>query len=169
MTQWIDIDECVKLSGKSVATIRRAIRRLPADSIKKDGAKHLYKKAMILNELGVDTVTVKPIAVENSDTVVTESLIEHDRADDTPLIEALRSQITMQAEQLKEKQAIIEQLLERQRETNVLMNNLRLLTTAKPDVTGKSERELQHERIALLVAAFIVVAILGLIVWASWR
>jgi hypothetical protein len=173
MSEWIDIDACVKLSGKSVATIRRAIKRLPADSIKKEGTKHLYDRALILAALGVDTVNDRGLVVANDDTVMPESTIEHDtvndRADDTPLIEALRAQITMQGEQLKEKQAVIDSLLERQRETNILLGQLRLLTTTKPDVTGKSEAEIRRDTVFMYVALAIVLVILGLIVWASWR
>jgi len=86
-------------------------------------------------------------------------------------IETLNRLIETQAEQLREKQGIIEQLLERQRETNILINNLRLLTTAKPDVTpnGKSETEVRRDTIFMYVALGIVLVILGLIVWASWR
>ena len=86
-------------------------------------------------------------------------------------IETLNRLIETQAEQLREKQSIIEQLLERQRETNILMNNLRLLTTAKPDVTpiGKSQAEVRRDTVFMYVALAIVLVILGLIVWASWR
>lgn len=166
MSEWIDINECVKLSNKSIATVRRAIKRLPADSIKKDGAKHLYDRAVILHELGSDSAL---------DTVMSVSVIEHDtvndRADDTPLIEALKGQIQAQSEQLRVKDEQIQQLLDRQRETNILLNNMRLLTTGKPDVTptGKSQAEIRRDTIFMYVALAIVLIILALIVWASWR
>ena len=87
-------------------------------------------------------------------------------------IETLNRLIETQAEQLKEKQGIIEQLLERQRETNILMNNLRLLTTKEPiapATVGKSEAEVRRDTIFMYVALGIVLVVLGLIVWASWR
>lgn len=167
MSEWIDVNERVKLSGKSIAKVRRDIKCLPDDAIKKEGSKHLYDRAVILHELGSDSAP---------DTAVSVSTIEHDtvndRADDTPLIEALRSQIQAQAEQLREKQGIIEQLLERQRETNILLNNMRLLTQREPiqpATVGKSEAEVRRDTIFMYVALAIVLIVLGLIVWASWR
>ena len=169
MSEWIDIDACVKLSGKSVATVRRAIKRLPVDSIKKDGAKHLYERAVILHELGVDRADDTALPASINDTITIEHDSISDRADDTPLIEALNKLIDTQAAQLKEKQGIIDSLLERQRETNILLGQLRLLTTAKPDTIGKSEAEVRRDTIFMYVALAIVLCILGLIVWASWR
>jgi hypothetical protein len=168
MSEWIDVNECVKLSGKSIATVRRAIRRLPDDAIKKEGSKHLYDRAVILHELGSDSAP---------DSIMSVSTIEHDtvndRANDTPLIEALKGQIQAQSEQLKVKDEQIAQLLERQRETNILINNLRLLTAKEPiapvATTGKSEAEVRRDTIFMYVALAIVLVILGLIVWASWR
>lgn len=167
MSEWIDINECVKLSGKSIATVRRAIKRLPADAIKKDGAKHLYDRAVILHELGSDSAP---------DTAVSVSTIEHDsvndRANDTALVEALKDQIQAQGEQLRVKDEQIAQLLERQRETNILINNLRLLTQrepVEPVATGKSEAEVRRDTIFMYVALGIVLVILVLIVWASWH
>ena len=87
-------------------------------------------------------------------------------------IETLNRLIETQAEQLREKQDIIEQLLERQRETNVLLNNMRLLTAREPvapATVGKSEAEIRRDTIFMYVALAIVFVILGLIVWASWR
>ena len=138
MSEWIDINETVKLSGKSIATIRRAIKRLSSDSIKKDRDKHLYKREVILNELGVDTtVAISP------DTVMPQSTIEHDTSIETPLIEALKDQIRMQSEQLHVKDEQIAQLLERQREFNILMNTQRQITVQAPEKPADEKKREQ--------------------------
>lgn len=128
-----------------------------------------------LRETAIEKPTEKPVEalqiVEESPQETPQSAVgaanDLDRRDIQ--IETLNRLIETQAEQLKEKQGIIEQLLERQRETNILMNNLRLLTTAKPDVVGKSEVEIRRDTVFMYVALLIVLLILGLIVWVSWR
>lgn len=130
-----------------------------------------------LRETAIQKPTEKPtealqVVKENPQETPQAAVVASDEVKQRDIqIETLNRLIDTQAEQLREKQAIIEQLLERQRETNILMVNLRQLSTAKPDITpnGKSQAEVRRDTIFMYVALGIVLIILGLIVWVSWR
>lgn len=160
MNTHVTIQEAVQETGKSVSTIRRAIKRLSKDAIQEQDGKYLIQRAALFAALGLTTqnqVSTQPVQVDSQPSQMSSQV------DTQPDIVAILT------EQLRIKDEQIAQLLDRQRETNILLGQLRLLTTKEAVTTGKTERELQHERLALIVAVVIVLAILAVIVWLSWR
>jgi len=162
MNTHVTIQQAVQETGKSLSTIRRVVKRLPKESVIEQDGKYLIDRAALFAELGLTTqnqVSTQPVQVDSQPSQMSSQV------DTQPDIVAILT------EQLRIKDEQIAQLLERQRETNILMNNLRLLTTAKPDVTptGKSQAEIRRDTIFMYLALLIVLIILGLIVWASWR
>lgn len=157
MTTHLTIQEAVNETGKSVSTIRRVVKRLPKDAIKEQDGKYLIERVALFTALGLTTQNQVSTQVDSQPSQVDSQVSSQ------PDI------VTILTEQLRIKDEQIQQLLERQRETNILLNNMRLLTTAKPDVTGKSEAQQRFERYFAVAALVIVLLILGLIVWASWR
>lgn len=128
MNEYVTILEAVNLTGNSLSTIRRLGKRLPADSLKKDGDKYLIKREALLNALGV---TIQ-------EDVQVSTPVDYPQNSQDDIVSILREQLRIKDEQ-------IAQLLERQRETNILMNNLRLRTTKEPEVRGKTEAEKRIE------------------------
>ena len=168
MNTHLTIQEAVNETGKSVSTIRRAVKRLTKDAIKEQDGKYLIERSALLAVLGLTTMNSQNEQVSSQGSQV--DIHPSQMSSQSPgQVSSQPDIVAILTEQLRIKDEQIAQLLERQRETNVLMNNLRLLTTAKPDVVGKTDSERQHERIALLVAVVIVVAILAVIVWVSWH
>lgn len=160
MNTHVTIQQAVAETGKSVSTIRRVVKRLAKESIIEQDGKYLIERAALFAELGLTTqnqVSTQPVQVDSQPSQMSSQV------DTQPDIVAILT------EQLRIKDEQIAQLLERQREANILMNNLRMLTTAKPDVMGKSDSEIRRDTIFMYVALAIVLVILGLIVWASWR
>ena len=160
MNTHVTIQQAVAETGKSVSTIRRVLKRLAKESIIEQDGKYLIERAALFAELGLTTqnqVSTQPAQVDSQPSQMSSQV------DTQPDIVAILT------EQLRIKDEQIAQLLERQREANILMNNLRMLTTAKPDVVGKSEAEIRRDTIFMYAALLIVLVILGLIVWASWR
>lgn len=153
MNTHVTIQQAVAETGKSVSTIRRVVKRLPKESIIEQDGKYLIERSALLAALGLSSQNQVSTQPSQVDTQVSSQ----------PDIVAILT------EQLRIKDEQIAMLLERQRETNVLLNNMRLLTTAKPDITGKSEAEIRRDTVFMYAALLIVLMILGLIVWASWR
>jgi len=110
---YVTIADAVVLTGKSISTIRRLVKRLAdegrVDAIKKEvttqGERYLIKRDILLHELGL---TIQP-EVHVGSQVTTQS-DTHEQ-----LVSILR-------EQLQRKDEQIALLLERQRETHVLLN-----------------------------------------------
>lgn len=176
MNTHVTIQEAVSETGKSASTIRRAIKRLSKDAIKEQDGKYLVERSALFAALGLTTLNSQNEQAEQVSSQSSQVDIQPSQMSSQPpgQVSSQSSQtdiVAILTEQLRIKDEQIAQLLERQRETNVLMNNLRLLTTAKPDVTptGKSEAEVRRDTIFMYVALGIVLVILALIVWASWR
>src|SRR5215210_6267239 len=99
--EYISVNDAVKESGKSVSSIRRAVKRIPPDSIKVEGKKFFYDRDLLYRELDV---LIQPESVPNeSEKEVTHSENPLNESTDSLLVEAYRSQIQMQAEQLRAK------------------------------------------------------------------
>lgn len=171
MNTHVTIQEAVSETGKSVSTIRRAVKRLPKEAIKDQDGKYLIERGALWAELGLSSQSIQADQVSSQPGQV--DIQPSQMSSQIPgQVSSQPSQpdiVTILTEQLRIKDEQIAMLLERQRETNVLLNNMRLLTTAKPDVTGKSEAQQRFERYFAVAALIIVLLILGLIVWASWR
>jgi len=160
MNTHLTIQQAVAETGKSVSTIRRVLKRLAKESIIEQDGKYLIERAALFAELGLTTqnqVSTQPIQVDSQ-----PSQMDSQVSSQPDIVAILTEQLQIKDEQ-------IAQLLERQHETNVLLNNMRLLTTAKPDVNGKSQAEVRRDTVFMYAALLIVLMILGLIVWASWR
>ncbi len=168
MNTHLTIQEAVSETGKSVSTIRRAIKRLSKDAIKDQDGKYLIERGALWAALGLSSQSIQVEQVSSQPGQV--DIQPSQMSSQTPgQVSSQPDIVTILTEQLRIKDEQISQLLERQRETNVLLNNMRLLTTAKPDVTGKSEAQQRFERYFAVAALIVVVAILAVIVWASWR
>jgi hypothetical protein len=155
MSDYIDVLQAVNLSGKSLSTVRRAIKRVPPESVKKDGDKHLYSREVLFRELGVN---IQPESSLESQLDVHEpSMDYHDE-----LVEVLKKQV-------EDQQRTIAQLLERQREQNVLLNNYqqRMLTVHEPP-QGKTADEKRREQWIAIACIGVLLLILGLVVWFTW-
>lgn len=126
---YVTIAEAVALTGKSISTIRRLVKRLADEGqtelVKKEqtaqGDRYLIRSDILYREFGMEVPSDS-----HAEAPVNSQLDGHEQ-----LVVVLR-------EQLQKKDEQITQLLERQRETNILMNNYqqRLLTVApaEPDV-----------------------------------
>jgi len=73
----------------------------------------------------------------------------------------------------QKEQKVIAQLLERQREANVLLNNYqqKMLTVNElPErPQGKTQAEIRRENIILFVCLVIFIGLMGLVIWFSWH
>src|SRR2546421_3700536 len=111
---FITIAEAVSISGKSISTVRRLVRRLfnedSHDLVKKEngpqGERFLIRRDVLIKELGEVNHEIPPPEVHE----------DYPKSNLERVIEVLQ-------EQVHEQQKTITQLLERQRETNILMNN----------------------------------------------
>jgi hypothetical protein len=173
--EWITVLEAVDESGKSLSSVRRAVKKLSRESIRKRGNKYLYRRSDLLHELGVEiqsepvanvseTVTIEP---ENVSTDSTNSI--DIRAE---LLEAYRSQIQMQEKQIQNYQGTIAQLLERLRESNVISNNyqqrLLAIQEAKPEPVPVVEEKKKEPAWVAWLLITILVTMLGLATYFSW-
>ena len=139
---YVTITDAVTLTGKSMSTIRRLVKRLrdgdARDHIKKEmtaqGERYLISRDFLLKEFEPDTQATTQ-ADNQEDRQATTQMNSHDE-----LVEVMR-------EQLKKKDEQIAQLLERQRETNILMNNYqqRMLAMAPVEVEQKPSESLPPE------------------------
>ncbi len=168
MNTHLTIQEAVSETGKSVSTIRRAVKRLPKEAIKDQDGKYLIERGALWAELGLSSQSIQAEQVSSQPGQV--DIQPSQMGSQSPgQVSSQPDIVVILTEQLRIKDEQIQQLLERQRETNILLNNMRLLTTAKPDTVGKSEAEVRRDTVFMYVALAIVICILGLIVWASWR
>jgi hypothetical protein len=170
--EYVTITDAVTLTGKSISTIRRLVKRLRDDDardyIKKEmtaqGERYLISREFLLKEFGPDTQATMQ-ADSQEDMQATTQLNSHDE-----LVEVMR-------EQLKKKDEQIAQLLERQRETNILMNNYqqRLLTLNTPQESmtikpvEKTADEKKRENIILWVLVIVFVVLIGAVIYFSWH
>jgi hypothetical protein len=167
MNEYISVNDAVKETGRSVSSIRRVLKTFPPESVRRQGKKYFYERVVLYRELGV---TLSPDSVviesENSQTV-------SENQPDTiasPLIEALKAQINLHIEQLREKDRQIAQLLDRQHETNVLLNQRQLtVQETTPAPAGKTEAEKHREQWIAIACMGVLLLILGLAVWFTWH
>jgi len=171
MNTHLTIQEAVTETGKSVSTIRRALKRLAKDAIKEQDGKYLIQRSALFAALGLTTLNSQNEQAEQVSSQPGQVDIQPSQmgSQSPGQVSSQPDIVVILTEQLRIKDEQIQQLLERQRETNILLNNMRLLTTAKPDTVGKSEAEVRRDTVFMYVALAIVICILGLIVWASWR
>jgi hypothetical protein len=137
MDDYVTIAEAATITGRSVSTIRRIVRRIASeanqDVVKKapgvTNERYLIRRDYLLKELNVE----EQEASEPEDhegfreevvTILREELQKRDE------------QLKKKDEQLQTKDEQIAQFLERQRETNILMNHYqqRLLSVAPAEV-----------------------------------
>jgi len=122
MNEFVTISEAVVLTGRSISTIRRLAKRLASEGryelVKKEDERYLISRVYLVEEFQLDSQT-KP----DVDTHVASQVDSHDA-----LVNILREQIVKKDEQ-------ISQLLERQRETNILLHGYqqRLLPDNTPE------------------------------------
>src|SRR4051794_4881495 len=120
MSDYISIAEAVIATGKSSSTIRRIVKRLadegPLDTVKKEstsqGDKYLVRRDTLWKALGIQTDTIDEVQTDTAETPSNT---------DGRLVEVLYEQLQKKDEQLQEKDKQITLLLERQRETNILI------------------------------------------------
>jgi len=159
MSDYIDVLEAVNLTGKSLSTVRRTIKGLPPDTVKKVGGKHLYRRDVLFRELGVEVQPEPPVEVQMN---VHEPPMDVQQK----LIETLEKQVA-------EQQKVIAQLLDRQRETNILLNNYqqKMLTVNEPPERsqGKSPAEIRREQWIAIACIALLVLILCLAIYFSWH
>jgi len=158
MSDYVTLAEAVSLTGKSLSTIRRLAKRLPNDAVKKEGDKYLIKRSVF----GLDSQDEVSVVNQVANHVEYPS-DNHSGGLDNQLIEAYRSQIQMQAEELRVKNEQIAQLLERQHETNILLNQRQLPIQETPTTDEKRNRQAGWVLIGLMLA------LLGFATYVSWR
>src|SRR4051794_28650207 len=132
MSDYVTIPEAITLTGKSVSTIRRWVRKVASEPnqniVKKEpgitSERYLIQRDALLKEFGK--------AVQEQ--VQVNTLEDTHEDSHEQFMDILREQLQRQGEQLQKKDEQIAQLLERMRETNILMNNYqqRLLTLNSP-------------------------------------
>src|SRR5690349_9207960 len=126
MNDFVSVTEAIGLTGKSVSSIRRVIKRVSGtNAVKKDGERYLIKKDVLLKELGIQAATNEDTQTGTQlNTPLDTPLDTHDY-----LLEILKEQLERQSQQLQKKDEQIAQkddqitkLIERLRETNILMS-----------------------------------------------
>lgn len=168
---YISIAEAVVATGKSSSTIRRIIKRLadegPPDTVKKEstsqGDKYYVRRDILWKELGIQEPSTNDSQADTAETPVVS---------DGRLVEVLYEQLQKKDEQLQEKDKQIELLLERQRETNILINTYqqKLLPMADTTVsTQKTAVEKKREALLAWVLVVVFVLIIGTVVYFSWH
>jgi hypothetical protein len=149
---FITVSEAVHITGKSISTIRRLAKRLESqglhDQVRREpgpqGERYLIRRDIVLQELGQ------------------KDQEEHQPEHHEPRNEAQEQLVNHLKEQVHEQQNIISQLLERQRETNILLHSYqqRLLPDytpePKPTVTLAPRPSRRWIWILLIVATFIL-------------
>ena len=139
MSEYISISESVALTGKSISTIRRVVKRLATegatDSIRMEGDKYLIRRDVLFRELGLEGVDSQAPTQATSQMDSQEQDVnshDHPVTIHEKMVEVLQEQLRSQAEQLKAKDTQIASLLERLREQNALAASYRnrLLTVA---------------------------------------
>jgi len=178
MDDYVTIAEAATITGRSVSTIRRIVRRIASEAnqnvVKKapgvTSERYLIQRDYLLKELN----TENPEASEPEDH---EGFREE-------LVAILREELQKRDEQLKKKDEQLQtkdeqiaQFLERQRETNILMNNYqqRLLTLNPPEeslnvkLAGKTADEKKRENIILWVLVLVFAFIIGAAIYFSWH
>src|SRR5690349_17873117 len=141
MNDFVSVTEAIGLTGKSVSSIRRVIKRVSGtNAVKKDGERYLIKKDVLLKELGIQAATNEDT---QTGTQLNTPLDTHDY-----LLEILKEQLERQSQQLQKKDEQIAQkddqitkLIERLRETNILMSTSqqRQLTVQIPEKTASEK------------------------------
>lgn len=161
MNTHLTIQEAVNETGKSVSTIRRVVKRLSKDAISEQDGKYLIERSALYAALGLSS---QPEQAEQ-----VSSQMDSQPSQMTTQVSSQPDIVAILTEQLRVKDEQIQQLLERQREQNVLLGQMRLLAQREPVPVGKSEAQQRFERYFAVAALAIVLLILGLIVWASWH
>lgn len=169
---YISITEAITLTGKSISTIRRWVRKVAAEPdqtiVKKvpgvTSERYLISRDALLKEFSEPI----PEPIQEPDQIDTHEPM-HDQ-----FMSILQEQLQRQSAQLEKKDEQIAQLLERLRETNILMNGYqnRLLTMQEPKTEpAHEEKEAGKKRepawVAWLLIA-ILVTMLGLATYVSW-
>lgn len=175
MNEFISVNDAVSETGKSVSSVRRALKKMPPESVRKQGKKYFYEREALFKELGLEdepeSVVNEINESEQIQTHSTDSEVAQTDSLGSQLIEAYRSQIQMQDAQIQNQQNTINQLLERLREANILVNTYqqRQLTVQESTPVGKTADEKKKETGIALASIGVLIVILGIAIYFSWH